>query len=379
MVTLHPPQLRAIDDEGPRHATWLELFYDLVFVIAIGAVSHRLAAHTSLRDILVDLLFFVPVWWAWVGHTIYSNRFDVDDLFYRILTFMQMLGALGMALTMQDALEGSARAFAVSYICVRLILLLLYAHAWWHEPQARRIAGFYILVFGTGAALWIVSLFFSSPVFLAFWAAGMLFDMIMPWFARPLLSTAQLDARHLPVRFGLFTIIMLGEQVLAIVRSLEGTVWTDATAMGSVFAFLIAAATWWFYFEYLNVWQDSHCLRGGQPFIYGHLTLSIGMLLASVGLEHMVAGGEPMPPQAGWMLSIGTILWLLSLVPLDYATSHCRESQQVPWPPVSAAICIIILRMFDMFTSLATLVAFAAILLIHVVIEEWRFHRKGVH
>ncbi len=380
MVTLHPPQLRAVDDDGPRHATWLELFYDLVFVIAIGAVNQRLSTHTSLRDITFDVLFFVPVWWAWVGHTIYANRFDVDDLPYRILTFLQMLGALGMALTMQDALEGNGRSFALSYICVRLILLILYAHAWLHVPRARPIARFYLLVFGTGMALWMLSLFFPSPLFLLLWAAGMLFDMIMPWFARPLLSTAELDARHLPERFGLFIIIMLGEQMFAVVRSLEGTVWTGTAIAGALLAFLIAAATWWFYFEYLDVWQDSRCLRGGQPFIYGHLTLAAGMLLASVGLEHVIAGGwNPVPPHAAWLLSVGTILWLLSLVPLDYATSHCRESHQVPWPPVSAAVCIALLRAFDMFTSLTTLALLAVILLAHVVIEEVRFHRLGRH
>ena len=82
---LRPPQLRTLDDQGERHATWLELFFDLVFVISIAEVVHTLEDYHSLADFLGVAGLFVAVWWAWVGYTVYADRFDTDDLLHRVL------------------------------------------------------------------------------------------------------------------------------------------------------------------------------------------------------------------------------------------------------------------------------------------------------
>src|SRR5690349_13150855 len=91
-----PPRLIFADDEEERRVSWLELFYDLVFVVVISQLSHYLAEHVSLAGALSFGLLFVPVWWVWIGGTIYNARFETPDISYRVATLAQMLPVAAM-------------------------------------------------------------------------------------------------------------------------------------------------------------------------------------------------------------------------------------------------------------------------------------------
>jgi low temperature requirement protein LtrA len=109
-----------------RHATWLELFYDLVFVVVIFQLAHNLEEDFSLYGFLGFLALFVPVWWSWTGAVFYANRFDTDDLEHRILVLLQMIGAAFLAVYVSDALGNGSVGFALSYAVIRIILVLEY-------------------------------------------------------------------------------------------------------------------------------------------------------------------------------------------------------------------------------------------------------------
>src|SRR3712207_5915000 len=101
---LRPPRLRTAETGGElRHATWMELFFDLVFVVAVAALGSRLSEDYSLTGIFQFGALFVPVWWAWVGHTIYAARFDTDDVVHRLATAAMMLAAAGIAVQIPTA------------------------------------------------------------------------------------------------------------------------------------------------------------------------------------------------------------------------------------------------------------------------------------
>lgn len=86
------------------HATWLELFFDLIFVVAIAQLAHNLNQDISLSGFLGFVVLFVPVWWAWVGATFYANRFDTDDLCHRLLTAIQIIAVAALAVNIHDGL-----------------------------------------------------------------------------------------------------------------------------------------------------------------------------------------------------------------------------------------------------------------------------------
>src|SRR3712207_4599725 len=98
-----------------RHATWLELFYDLIFVIAINQLTTFFSKDLTLLSLWQFVLLFIPIWWAWTGHTMYANRFEIDDQTHRILTIAQVLGTLFIAVFIQEALQEESYLFACAY------------------------------------------------------------------------------------------------------------------------------------------------------------------------------------------------------------------------------------------------------------------------
>ena len=214
---LDPPRLRtaAAERYEERHATWLELFVDLVFVAAIAELGATFAHHVDLGGLLRYLGLFVAVWWAWAGFTFYATRFDTDDLVYRSLALLGMFGVAALATTIPSVFEGSGNGFALSYAAIRIVIIALYIRAWRHVPRARPLAGWFIAMFGIAIVFWLVSLAVPSPGKYVLWAVALGFELAAPPRAWRLIRHAPIHPAHIPERFGLLTIIVLGEAVLS--------------------------------------------------------------------------------------------------------------------------------------------------------------------
>ena len=112
-----PPRLRLFE-QAHRRATWLELLYDLVFVVAVAELADVLAGGADLGGILTYAGLFVPVWWSWAGYVFYANRFDTDDVSHRLLALPQILAVATMAASVSDIEQRSAR-FAAALATAR--------------------------------------------------------------------------------------------------------------------------------------------------------------------------------------------------------------------------------------------------------------------
>src|SRR5215213_7764699 len=122
------PRLLTLDGKASeRHASWLELFFDLVFVLAVAQVSQVLANSTDLPGVLRYAVLFVPVWWSWIGYTFYADRFESNEIEYRIFTFAGMLAVAALSLTLGNAFTPAGDLpFVITYSGVRLVLIALY-------------------------------------------------------------------------------------------------------------------------------------------------------------------------------------------------------------------------------------------------------------
>ncbi|MDV3347203.1 low temperature requirement protein A [Leptothoe sp. LEGE 181152] len=277
-------------DEQPRHATWLELFYDLVFVVAISQLAHKLSVDVSVYGFLSFAALFVPLWWVWIGTTFYANRFDNDDVVRRILMGLQMLAVAALAVNVHHGLDDSSSSFALAYVASRLMLVLEYLWAGWHIPQARGLTNRYAVGFSVGALLWLISAFVPLSLRFVLWTVGLAVDFITPMLARTMVQQLPPHPEHLPERFGLFTIIVLGEAIIAVVNGVSEMHWEFASTLCAIAGFTIAFSLWWLYFENvsgsaLETARTSGRVQILQLWLYIHLPLVIGLAATGIGVE----------------------------------------------------------------------------------------------
>lgn len=322
MQWFHPPQLRIGDgiEEESRHATWLELFYDLVFVVAVSQLSHALSDDVSLAGFLGFTLLFIPIWWSWVGATFYANRFDVDDIGERLLTAAQMLGIAAMAVNIHHGLGESSAGFALAYAAGRVVLVFKYVRIARHLPPARGLATRYAQGFTIAALLWLLSAFVPPPYRFTLWMLAIVIDFATPLTALQFQATLLPHAEHLPERFGLFTIIVLGEAIIAVVNGVAEESWYPLSVITAVLGFSIAFALWWIYFENVGSLALRAAGRQGlfwvyQVWLFGHLPLVIGIASAGVGVEHVILNGSAaaLPDGDRWLLCGSVALCLVAL------------------------------------------------------------------
>ena len=370
---LRPPQLRTLDDQGERHATWLELFFDLVFVISIAEVAHTLEDYRTLADFLGTAGLFVAVWWAWVGYTVYADRFDTDDVAHRVLVLAGMLAVIAMALSVHDALHGGSARFALAFVAVRGIVLLLNARARRHAAPARPLLNLFLAAFSTGAALWLLSVFVPEPARYVLWGVALVIELSAPWVGRRQIVKAPVHASHLVERFGLFTLIVLGESVVRVAQgAADVDDWTTATLAAAGGGFLLVAGLWWLYFDRLDEGTVRSVLRG-LVWNYTHLPLLAGLVSVAVGTEYAIldAAGGQLERSTTAALGGGTALYLLSTVVIGLAVRRGSDRRLSLWLG-SAAVCLAVGLVWPLGLPVGLLVALDLVLFALVAVESRR-------
>ena len=352
-----------------RHASWLELFFDLVFVLAVTQVADALDHDLSPAGFLHFVLVFLPLWWGWVGFSFFVSRFPREDNLVRLLMLAAMLAVAALSTNVHGALTGqTAVGFALSYAGLRACLVALYIHTRWREPAARELVDFYIAGFGLGVVLWLVSAGVPEPARYALWAAGFSVEVATPALASERMKRAPaIHLSHLPERFGLFVIIVLGESVAAVGLSLADIEWTVTITLSAVGCFVLAAAVWWEYFDF-GSWSASRGLAAsGHPaayardvYSYGHLPVVIGLAAASVGAEQVIAhSGDPtLSAEVRWALAGGLAVYLLGSAGMQVAMARTTGDRG---PRVGVATVVLTLALASVSGRFAPLLFLAVI------------------
>jgi low temperature requirement protein LtrA len=290
---VRPQVLRNLTPEQrseERTSTPLELFFDLCFVVAVAALARGLHDEPDLAGALRFLGLFVPVWWSWMIFTWYATGFDNDDVPYRVTLLAAMLAMLGLAASVGEVgVESDAAvSFVLAYASMRLLLTGLYLRALRHVPASLRP---FVIIYAAGnalgAAVWLSSLLVPAPGRYAVWAAGLFVELLGPILAVRTLSNPRVSfhPRHIAERYGLFTIIVLGESVLAVAVGTADTNWEPSAVLTAVFGFVVAACIWWLYFDHVG---SSGIELGPRPAFfwgYGHFAVYAGIAAYGVGTQ----------------------------------------------------------------------------------------------
>jgi low temperature requirement protein LtrA len=321
-----PPRLRTLeeDDGDERHATWLELFFDLVFVVAVAQLADGLAEDPSLRGFLVFAGLFVPVWWAWVGYTFYADRFDTDDPPHRVLMIGGMFAVAVLASVIPDAFHGETVSFAVTYAGVRAVTVALNARAWWHLPAARPLLNAYIPAFSASIALFLVSTAVEPPYRYWLWAVALAIDLGAPLASQERIRKVPIHGSHIPERVGLFTIIVFGESVLAVVVGTTTVSWGLESGSAALLGFAVAGALWWIYFDYVDSSIVKRTITAGQIYLYAHLPLLIGLAALGAGVKLAIKATETAgaTDEVSWIIGGGVALFMASVAVLHLVTTQ---------------------------------------------------------
>lgn len=277
-----------------RHATWLELFFDLVFVAVIGVVTHDLAhthdGHIGAEQLIRFPLVFIPVWWIWMTHTLYANRFDKDNREHRLFSLAIMAIMVVWSTFAESSLGGNFLYFAVLYSVVRLMLALLY---WTAHKEAKAELVFtkeLSVAISLGAVISLLSIFFEGVAKFVVFYFGIIIDVVLQIRLRDTLHKKPIDRTHFVERIGLLAIIILGESVIAMVASLSHEHWNALDVISAGTGFMLIGMIWWIYFDSFPVLERAKRLTTGNVLIYTHLLLCMGLLILANMIRHTILG-----------------------------------------------------------------------------------------
>jgi len=357
------------------------LFFDLVFVAAVGQLANNLAAQPTTARFFEFVGLFVPVWWAWSGFTFYANRFDTDDLPYRLLTLLAMFAVAVLATTVPSVFDGATIGFPLAYVAVRIVLVTLYVRARRHVREARALATTFLAAFSVGICIWLASLALPRPWAYIGWGCALLFELSAPLVAWRQIPKAPIHPRHIPERFGLLTLIVLGESVLAVVFAVSRVSWDAGSTAAATAGFLAAAALWWIYFDFVgDEGVTMGGLLGGLTYTYMHFLIVAGLaaLGAGVKLAILSAGGDTKDDATAWILCAGLAMTMAGLAAIQLVTPPRRVDADVVLRLATAASALLLIP-FEA-RPLVVLILIAGAMVAQVVYELLRHetHAHGV-
>lgn len=279
----------------PRQATWLELFFDLVFVAVIGVVTHELAythnGHISAIQFLRFPLVFIPVWWIWATHTLYANRFDNNDRPHRVFALIIMALVVLLSTFEKNSYNEKFQQFAILYSVIRLMLAMLYLRIHVKYKSEVCFAREMMTAILIGAVISGSSVLFNGVSKFIVFYAGIAIDMGLQFMLCEKTKQFPVDRKHIVERIGLLALIILGESVISMISGLSEIIdWNNYTIAAAVSGFTIVWAIWWIYFDSFSRLERAIRITDGNVLIYTHLFLCMGLLILANLIEHSIKG-----------------------------------------------------------------------------------------
>ena len=311
------------DWEPLRRVTWLELFCDLVFVVAVARLGALLHDDHSARGVAAFAGLLIAVWWLWSSFSYFADLFDDDGPIQRGVQLLAGLGAAVLAVTLTDGFDRHSARFAAVYAALLALLTAMYAVEGRAEPRAAELCRWYVAGSATGASLWAVSLLVPTPGRYAVWCVALVAHAAI---CGPIAYTRMREPphqiSHMPERFGLFTILVLGEAVWSTVNGIALSGWNAAAVTVALAGYFIAAGMWWVYFVGYDEAAINRVLASGRGaqlrgFLYGYghpliyaaiVATGIGVELAAEAAVHHEAVRLPLFGAAQATLILGFIL-----------------------------------------------------------------------
>ena len=376
MSDVAPLVTEATEGEEERKTSYIELFFDLVFVFAFTQVTALILEDTSAEGFLRAALVLAMVWWAWSAYAWMTNAIDIENVVTRLIIFTAMAAGFFMALAVPDAFQDEAAWFAVAYFVVRILNTALYTWGARSDPvllrATLRLAPWFLI-----AALVALAGGFADPDYRAWiWLASLVIDVVGT------LRVARVEWRispsHFAERFALIVIIALGESIVAIGIGTSELERDSTYAVSVVVAFAGVAALWWAYFDFTAVAAERALRRASRAargplardvFTYFHYPVVLGIIFYAVAakktLEHPL---DPLSEAGRWALGLGVAIYLSS-----FALMRFRVIRRLAWERLTAAaVALVVAVALERTDAIVTLGVVIAVLIASVAVETFR-------
>ena len=317
--------LRPTDSSRADRVTYVELFFDLVFVFALTQLSSYLYEHQTPLGALEGAIMVVALWWSWVATTWVTNWLDPVRLPVRGAVIALAFVALVMSISIADAFGERAWVFAIAYVVLQLGRTGFIVFATWRHD--RKAAFDFTRVFiwtAAGSVLWIIGALLPLSAQLPFWALALGLEVLgtLTGFPLPMMGSMDmgrwdLSGAHIAERSALFVLIALGEGLLVTGFAFVDLEISVETTTAMVLAFFSAAAMWWIYFDHgerigAEAMEDSDApgrlARTAYTFV--HLLVIGGIVLTSVGDKELLGHPEEQSLSAVITVLGGPLLFL---------------------------------------------------------------------
>ena len=360
-----------------ERVTPLELFFDLVFVLALTQCTALMAGTTTWTGLLKGLLALGVLWWSWVGYAWLTSVVDPEEGAVRLAMFAAMAAFLVAALSVPGAFGSDALLFACAYAAVRAAHIVLFLLASRDEAALRHSVVGLAASTAIGVGLLVLAAFASGALRIGLWGLALLLDM-----GGPFLFGAEgwkLMPAHFAERHGLIVIIALGESIVALGTGARHGVDAGVVA-AAVLGIVVTGALWWMYFDVVALVAQRRLTKASagrerneiarDSYSYLHFPMVAGIALIALGLKKTLANVEdPLKLVAATAMMGGTALYLLAHVAFRLRNIRTLNKQRLACAVLIAAL---VPAAVDL-PALATLGMLAAVLSALIVYEVLRF------
>jgi low temperature requirement protein LtrA len=318
------PPGRYADRDADRRVTFLELFFDLVFVVVISQLGHHLATHPTWPGVGWFVFLFYAVWSSWLNGTLYYDLHTTNDVGVRVFTFAQMLTVAVMAAFIGDVPGEGTDGFALAYAANTLLLVILWFRTGLHDPAHRPGSNPYSAGYLLAAVLFAASVAFDGPATYWLWAIALASEVIgwvigMHRWTPPETQEGEAIITTTPSlieRMGLFVIIVLGEVIVGAVAGMADLDPLDATGIViGLLGVLVAIGLWWIYFDLVSHRPPKP--RRTQLWLNLHFPLVVAIAAGGAGVLNTIGHeANAVPDEVRWLLagSLGAALVSIMLI-----------------------------------------------------------------
>ena len=359
------PRITAVLRDGET-VTPLELFFDLVFVLALTQCTALMANQPTWEGVAKGLLVLGVMWWAWVGYAWLTSVIDPEEGVVRLAIFGAMAGLLVVSLCVPEAFDDAALLFACAYGVVRVGQIVLFGAASRDDPNLRRSVIGLAGSTAVGVGVLVAASFTDGLLQGGLWAVALLLDMAGPYFFGS--EGWKLVPSHFAERHGLILIIALGESIVAIGAGVEGAITLGVVAAAAL-GITVAAAQWWLYFDVVALVAERKLSRAEvgreqneiarDSYSFLHLPMVAGIVLVALGMKKTLGDiGEPLKLVVAVAMLTGAALYLLAHVAFRFRNVRTLNRPRL----VSAGLCLALIPAATELPALATLAILAALM-----------------